>query len=402
MSILNCLYAFGEGIGFAVNLNCAGYRGHMMNKKISLFLPNLTGGGAERISVNLANELIKRGYSVDMVLLTAEGPCLALLNSEVRVINFKIKHAREGLLPLVRYFREAKPHSMIACMWPLTVLAVAASKFPGVSTRIVVAEHNTWSRSQADYSPLLRQIIRTTMYLFFPGSQGIVAVSNGAADDLANFAGIKRKSITMIYNPVSNPQTLDVHEDKDSKLTSWKTAEFRILNVGSLKTQKNQELLLRAFSILLKRTNAHLLILGDGHLRQKLEKIIAELGIKDNVSMPGFADDPRFYYQHASLFALSSDWEGLPTVLIEALEAGTPIVSTDCPSGPREILNGGQLGKLVPLGDADALASAMYESLNSKHDKAILKERAQCFSIGKATDQYIDVLFPRDSLAAST
>jgi glycosyltransferase involved in cell wall biosynthesis len=178
-------------------------------------------------------------------------------------------------------------------------------------------------------------------------------------------------------------------------LSSWQSASFRILTVGTLKEQKNHELLLYAFSKLLERVDAHLLILGEGHLRKKLEALIDDLGIRANVSMPGFINDPSPYYQNASLFVLSSDWEGLPTVLIEALAFGTPVVSTDCPSGPREILCGGQFGYLVPMSNADALATAMAESLTATHDVIALKARAQDFDIDKAVVQYEALLFKR-------
>lgn len=361
-------------------------------ERVAIFLPDLRGGGAERVSVNLANGLADRGYCVDMVLLSAAGPFLNLLRPDVRVVNLQVKQMRWALQPLIQYLRQTKPDAMLACMWPLTVFAVVARKVANVATRIIVAEHNTWSVSQAEYSPLQRFVIRKTMHFFFPSAEAVVAVSHGAADDLANFAKLVRNKVTTIYNPVIDTSNKMVLETEFLGLERWKSAPFRILTVGTLKEQKNHALLLRAFSILLKHKNAHLLILGEGHLRAKLEALIDDLGIKANVSMPGFFSDPSLYYQHASLFALSSDWEGLPTVLIEALALGTPVVSTNCPSGPREILCNGQFGRLVPVGDEEALASAMAEALNAEHDCMALQARARDFSIDMAVDKY-EILF---------
>ena len=362
-------------------------------KRVAILLPDLRGGGAERISINLANGLVDRGYVVDMVLLSATGPFLDLLRPEIRVVNLQVKRMRGVLLPLVHYLRQTKPHVMLACMWPLTVFSIIALKVARVATRIVVAEHNTWSVEQARYSLIQRFLIQKSMSFFFSSAHAVVAVSHGAANDLAIFAGLAHNKVTTIYNPVIDSSIKRFYKTEFLGQESWKSAQFKILTVGNLKEQKNHELLLRGFSILLKRVNAHLLILGEGHLRTTLETLVVELGIEANVSMPGFVNDPNPYYQHASLFALSSDWEGLPTVLIEALALGTPVVSTDCPSGPREILCDGQFGRLVPVRNAEALATAMVESLFASHDCMALKSRAQDFSISKAVDQYETLLF---------
>lgn len=368
-----------------------------MPKKISFLITDLRGGGAERITVNLANDLVERGYLVDMVLLSATGSFLEFLHPSVHIVDLKVKRMRGAILPLVRYLQNSKPDAMVAAMWPLTVVAVIARKFAFVTTQLVLAEHVTFSASRVE-SPLQKLVMRGTMRFFFPSAEAVVAVSNGAAKDLADYAGLSREKITRIYNPVIAPLVTHVDYHLDSRSAHWNTAEIKILTVGTLKEQKNHELLIRAFSILRERSNAHLLILGEGQLRANLETLIHQLGLDDYVSMPGFISDPTAYYKHADLFALSSDWEGLPTVLIEALAAGTPIVSTDCPSGPREILCDGKYGLLVPRGDAHALAKAMASSLTSRHEPDALMARAQDFTIDKAADQYLALLFPRASL----
>ena len=361
---------------------------------IALLISDLGGGGAERVIVNLANSFARRGYAVDMVLLSASGQFLVDLLPSIRVIDLKVKRLRSAIFPLVRYLHQFKPTALLACMWPLTVIALWARALAVVPTRVVVAEHTTWSRDKIASTSWGRWKVRSTMHYAFPAADGIVTVSTGAADDLARFANFDRRAITVIYNPLVGdakpPACAPIAPD------GWWTGPHRkVLAVGTLKTIKDYATLLNAFARLRHRVDARLLILGEGSCRAALEAQARQLGIETSVFMPGFVKDTSPYYQQADLHVLSSTGEGLPTVIIEALEAGTPIVSTDCPSGPREILCDGQFGRLVPVGDAAALAVAMAESLAATHDTAALKARAQDFSIDKAVDQYEALLFPQ-------
>ena len=366
-----------------------------MRKKqlLAILLPDLRGGGAERVAVNIANSFVDRGYAVDMVLLSATGEFLADLRPEIRVVDLQIKRLRWVLLPLMRYLREARPVAVLSCMWPLTIATVLARALSRVPSRLVVAEHTTWSRSELLKRWTVDWQVRTSMHYIFPHADAIVTVSQGAADDLAHFAKLDRNAITVIYNPV-------VGDEKPSANTPliptdwWTGSHRKLLAVGTLKPIKDYSTLLIALAQLRQRIDVRLLILGEGECRPDLETQARQLGIASSVFMPGFVKDLSPYYQHADLHILSSTGEGLPTVLIEAIAVGTPVVSTDCPSGPREILCDGQFGHLVPVGDANALAAAMAESLATTHDRGALKARAQDFSIDKAVDQYEKLLFP--------
>lgn len=362
--------------------------------RYSILLPNLAGGGAERVAVNLANSFIVRGYAVDIVLLSVTGELLGDLHPNIRVVDLKLKRLRWALPALVRYLRQARPQALLACMWPLTVIALWARMLSRVHTRLVVAEHTTWSRSELLQRWSVGWQIRTSMHHFFPNANGIVAVSQGAADDLARFATLERSAITVIYNPVVGNGPAPVVAPPAEPMGWCVGAHRRVLAVGTLKEIKDYGTLLNAFAALRQQVNAKLLILGEGECRAALEALVRRLGITDSVFMPGFVKDTTPYYHHADLHVLSSTGEGLPTVIIEALAAGTPVVSTDCPSGPREILCDGQFGRLVPVGDVDALAAAMLASLTSTHDRAALMARAQDFSIDKAVDQYEALQFP--------
>jgi glycosyltransferase involved in cell wall biosynthesis len=232
------------------------------------------------------------------------------------------------------------------------------------------------------------------MHYTFPSANGIVAVSNGAADDLAQFAKISRNTITVIYNPVVGDDK--INSSYPMQPLDWSVGKhFKILAVGTLAPIKDYSTLLNAVAQLRQKINARLLILGEGSCRAILEEDIKRLGLTNNVFMPGFIKDISPYYIQADLHVLSSLGEGLPTVIIEALASGTPVVSTDCPSGPREILSEGRFGQLVPVGDVSALAEAMAFSLNSTHDTPALKLRAQDFTINKAVSFYEAMLFPK-------
>lgn len=368
----------------------------MASNNIAIILPNLRGGGAERVAVNLANRFIQRGYAVDMVLLSAEGDFLPDLHSEVRVVDLQSPRMRWMLFPLIRYLRQARPAAVLACMWPLTITVVLARLLSFVPMRLVLAEHTTWSRSELLACPTVEWQVRTSMHWLFPGADGIVTVSQGAADDLARFANLDAKSITCIYNPVVGDATPPTTEPLSP--SGWWTGQHRkLLAVGTLKKIKDYPTLLKAFALLLQRVDARLLILGEGECRAALQAQILQLGIEASVFMPGFVKDISPYYQQADLHVLSSTGEGFGNVIVEALAVGTPVVSTDCPSGPREILCDGQFGHLVPVGNAAALADAMAESLAATHDTAALIARAQDFSIDKAADRYLELLFPQAS-----
>lgn len=164
-----------------------------------------------------------------------------------------------------------------------------------------------------------------------------------------------------------------------------------ILGVGRLTPAKDYPNLIRAFGLVKQQRDARLMILGEGELRPELEALVDELGLNDSVALPGFVDNPYAYMAHASVFALSSFWEGLPTVLIEAVGIGTPVVSTDCKSGPREILDGGKYGILVPVQDSDALASGILDAMESPR-RPLPDEVALQYQPDAVVDRYLEIM----------
>jgi glycosyltransferase involved in cell wall biosynthesis len=279
---------------------------------------------------------------------------------------------------------------MQVSMWPLTAIAVAARVLAPARTRLMLVDHAALSRQYP--KGMRRQLLRWTTRLLYPLADVRALVSCGAADDLARLSGIRRESIEVVYNPLQLGHMSGTSEAVEAL---WGDVGERILSVGTLKEEKNHALLLDAFALLLrKRPSARLMIVGEGSLRSELESRAASLGIADQVVMPGFAIDPAPYYASAQLFVLSSDYEGLPVVLVEALNAGLRVVSTDCLSGPREILEGGRFGTLVPCADPTALSDAMNLALTITVNRDQLRSRAQELAGAASIARYSDIMLP--------
>lgn len=359
-------------------------------KRLALFLPDMRGGGAERVGLRLVEDFLDAGHEVDLVLLQKEGELLTLLPPGVQVFDLGARRVRNGILPLVRYFRSRRPHAMQISMWPLTIIGILAHRLARSSARIVTSDHAALSKHFPPSRPIVFKSLTWSVRLFYPLADARILVARDAADDLARISGIDRGSIEVVYNPVAEPPA-DLKSTPHVELL-WDGAERRIITVGSLKAQKNHRLLIRSFARAFAGKPVKLMILGQGELEQELEGLTGQLGVADQVLFPGFTTDPWPFYASADLFALSSDYEGYPLVLIEALRSGLPIVSTDCESGPREILDGGRYGALVPVGDEAALADAMTDALLRRHDPDALRARAEALSGQSTSDRYLELM----------
>ena len=337
--------------------------------------------------VNLVQGIVQRGEPVDLALAVADGVFLDQLPRQVRVVDLRARRLMGSLVPLIRYLRRERPRVLISSMSHANLVALWAVKLAGTGTPVMATVHNTMSESTGSNGGLERRLLRT----FYPWATWIVAVSRGAADDLARTTGVPRSRVEVVYNPVITPAILALARHAPDHPWYAPGGPPVILGVGRLTRQKDFFTLVRAFAELRRRRCARLIILGDGEDRPGLEGLVAELGVHDDVSLPGFRDDAPAYMARSALFVLPSAWEGLPTVLIEALAVGTPVVSTDCPSGPREILQEGRLGALVPVGDAPALASAMERALDHT-DPPLPAEALTPFTLDAAVDHYLRLI----------
>jgi glycosyltransferase involved in cell wall biosynthesis len=358
---------------------------------IAFFLPTLCGGGAERVAVNLAEGMASRGHAVDLVVAKAEGELTGQVPAAVRLVDLKAGRVLRSLRPLASYLRRERPRVVLSSMGHANVVSLWASRLAGRGTPIVVTVHNTMSHSGREQGAAGARAWAWLMRTFYPWAAEIVAVSEGAADDLARTTGLPRKRVRVIYNPVITSALLARAARAPEHPWFAPGQPPVILGVGRLTRQKNFALLLRAFAIVRRAREARLMILGEGEQRPELEALAAELGVAADVALPGFRDDAAACMAAAGAFALSSAWEGLPTVLIEALAAGARVVSTDCPSGPREILQNGRLGTLVPVGDADKLARALLDTLE-RPPAPVAAEALAPFMSGAAVDRYLSLI----------
>jgi glycosyltransferase involved in cell wall biosynthesis len=390
-----------------------------------LLLPSLDAGGVARSLLELAEGFRDAGHTVDLLPCRAHGAHAERIPAGVRLVELRPvgmfasrlrllrldpgglrAMARPVLLPfkpafaqryvedLARYLRSVRPAVLIAANTPANLLALWARQQAGVGTRVVVSEHTQLS-VQARRSRRWRwRHVGPLVARVYPQANAVIAVSDGVAEDLARVAGLPRGSIHTVYNPVVGPDLR--RQARQPAPHPWLAdgAAPVIVAAGRLKPQKNFPLLLRAFARLRQRRPARLLIMGEGKQRRELESLTRQLDIADDVAMPGYVSNPYAAFTHAALFVLSSDWEGLPTVLIEALACGCPVVATDCPSGPAEILADGRFGELVPPGDVDALASAMARTLERPAPTETLRARGADFSLERSVARYLDLALP--------
>jgi glycosyltransferase involved in cell wall biosynthesis len=358
---------------------------------IAIYLPSLHGGGAERAMVTLANGFADRGLKVDLVLACAEGPYLAEVSPVVRVVDLQSSRVLASLPGLVRYLRRERPRTMLSALSHANVVAIMARMLSRITVRLVISERSNLSRSSSKPQNWRAWIMLPLMRMSYRKAGGVVAVSRGVADDLAKTINLPRDRISVIYNPVVTSELIEKSRAPLEHPWLSKGNPPVILGVGRLTRAKDFTTLIHAFARVRAVHDCRLVILGEGELRQELEALVQTLGVQDSVQLPGFAENPFAWMSRVRLFVLSSRWEGLPNVLIQAMACGAAVVSTDCPSGPNEILEGGKWGKLVPVGDIEALTKAILENLQVPN-RVNSAKRAIFFNVENAVNGYLNLL----------
>lgn len=351
---------------------------------IGFFIPSMRGGGAERIFVNLANGLSKKGFKVGLVLAQKEGPYLKDISNNVNIVDLKSSRIIKSLFPLTKYLKKESPDVLISTLTHVNLISIGAKIISKSSAKLLI-------RQAINYripSNKVRLVLERNL---FKRADHVIAVSNGVKDSLVEKLGIPDKKIRVIYNPVFKQEIIDKSKESVNH-PFFKENQKIILGVGRLSRQKDFTTLIKAFNRI-KTDSIKLIILGEGRDREELEKLLTEMGLEKYVSMPGFVENPYAYMAKADVFVLSSKIEGFANVLVEALSCGTNIVSTDCPSSPDEILEGGKYGRLVPVGDVEKLAEAIIASLANPLDKEILLNRARMFSAERAVEEYIKIFY---------
>lgn len=359
---------------------------------IGLLIATLDGGGAERMLVQLANALVSRKVPVSLYLVNKKGPFLNDVSDKVQLIDLKAKHGVKSVFfDLRKILKTSRPDIIISTQPHVsTVLGLAGIGLPNKPT-LVFREANTPSIKYSNYGVLAR----TAYKIGYSFADHYIAVSEGVKQDMISYYGMDPATVTRIYNPLVNHTIFE--KTKEPVDHPWIKGGYKIImTMGRMVPQKDHITLLHAFSILKKTMDVKLMIMGDteqdpvyaGRVRGQISK----LGLQDSVELAGFKSNPFKYLSKASLFVLSSEYEGLPGSLVQAMACGCPVVSTDCPSGPAEILEDGKYGKLVSVGDAEQLALAMADSLNRQHQIVKIKKRADNFSIEESVDQHLSLI----------
>lgn len=364
-------------------------------------LPNLQGGGAERVAINLGNDWLNRGFDVEFALMSRTGEFLPLVSGGITIHDMRAPRIRDVFLRLYSYLRNKRPDVTLVHMWPLTSVGVFAWLLAGRPGKLFVCEHVGLTNHVERDLKISLGIVKFSLCFTHRFASGVVGVSQGAAADLAKFAALPYDKIAVIHNPIVTP-TLASRPVRAAAVDLerlWGGCfKHYLVSVGTLKKQKNHKLLLEAFSDVCGELDAGLVILGEGGERVALEQQITHLGLNHRVFLSGFHPNPTPWLQAANLFVLSSDFEGFANVLAESLACGLPVLSTNCPHGPEEILSGGRYGILVPVGDRVALANGIRSGLSRPWDSKTLQHRALDFSIPKKSLEYLTLFgFPTRS-----
>lgn len=361
--------------------------------RVTLFIPSLNGGGAERVMVSLANGLAAKGLNVDLVLAREAGVYLSDVSREVRIVDLGVRRTLEAFWPLARYLRNERPACLVSAMNYVNVIASWASRIAGVPTRLILTEHANLGQLLSDSSRGMAWCLPRLMRPAYARADAIIAVSDGVASDLAKILRCDPKRIHTRHNPIdTGALAIKASEPLDHPWFAHGEPPV-VIAAGRLSPEKDFPTLIQAFSMLHARRPARLVILGEGAQRQPLESLIGDLDCRDDILLAGFQANPYKWMSRAGVFVLSSRWEGFGNVLVEAMACGTPVVSTACPSGPEEILGQGRWGRLVAVGDATALANAIEKTLDDTEPPEV-ELRAQDFSVDRIVDAYLPLLLP--------
>ena len=363
--------------------------------KIAFFIPNLEMAGAERVTVNVLNCLNKNRYDPSIILAKKEGYFVKDLDKNIQVSDFKTYSYIKIFFKLVEFFKRDKPDIFVSVFPVFSILSIFAKIFSGSAAKTIIIEHRIFSGTGIYAKTFFGKIILTFLFpllmkVLYKNSSAIICVSIGVADDMLKITGLKDR-IKVIYNPVIDAKVYSL-ACEPINYPSILGNDAIILAVGRLVEAKDYPNLLNAFSLVNNYKKVRLLILGDGKELKKLTGLSNSLGIAEKVEFLGFQINPYKFMSKADVFVLSSLYEGFGNVIVEAMACGTPVVSTDCKSGPNEIIEDGKNGLLVPVQNPKALAEAILKLLNSKELREKFseagKKHAEDFTIERKTKEY--------------
>ena len=374
---------------------------YQSKSNLTILIPHLYMGGAEKVTVNLIKALEIQGVNIDLLLLTqkdlktreANNLIAKQFTDNVNIIYMPSYRAMGSLPWLFSYMKKKEPTSFLSVLDNMNTLTIITSILNRNKHKIFLTIHNNISNELKLKSNFKQVVISYFVKYIYKHARKIITVSNGISDNLVFNYKIPQNCIKTIYNPIITPDiAVKAKEDCPHPWLNTPTKPV-ILAVGSFRPQKDFPTLIKAFSIVRKQMDVRLIILGEGTLRKELESMIKALNIEDSVSLPGFSDNVYSFMAKANLFVLSSKTEALPTVLIEALACNTPVISTDCEYGPREILENGKFGTLVKPGNCREMANAICNFLKKeKGNIDIDKSKLEKYSDNYAASEYMKIL----------
>jgi glycosyltransferase involved in cell wall biosynthesis len=364
------------------------------NPDLAIFVASLFHGGVGKMRVHLMNEFARRGVRMDLLLAERDSPYMDRLDKSIRVVDMPTSNAVTGVPFLATYLFRNRPRVLLAQRLRVNALALRAKALAGGDTKVFVTANTHMTTEIQALKPAKRPHHLALLRKYFPRNDGIISVSAGVAEDLAGLLGWPWPTprIQLAPNPVVTPELYALAAEPLDHPWLAPGQPPVILGVGRLEPQKDFPTLLKAFAQVRRQRPCRLVILGEGKLREELQRLATELGIAADVEMPGFVANPYAWMARAALFVLSSLWEGSPNGLTEALAVGVPLVATNCPSGPFEILEGGRWGPLVPMGDPAGLAVAMLATLEHPPAREDLQQAAQRYTLDNSATRYLEIM----------
>ncbi len=362
--------------------------------RICIFIATFGDGGVERMLVNLARGLDHLGTQVDFIVKDARIPYIDKLPASVKLIEFGQAKRRQRIRQLLAYLDENRPDVLISAKGKDDLVALHAKGQTTAPTRFFLRPGTAVSeRLRArNANWVKRWRTHRRMRWLYRHTDGVIAVSNGVAEEIIGATGVDPAKVKVVRNPNITPELYDLAAAPLNHPWFAPGEDPVMLGIGGLRLQKDFPSLLRAFARVNQQRPARLMILGQGHQHDELIGLAKSLGVADRVALPGFVDNPYAYLSRAALFVLSSLWEGSPNVVTESLALGTPVVATDCRSGPNEITQQGRYGQLVPVGDVPALADAILETLANPPESEWLKGAVQEYTMEKSAARYLEAL----------
>lgn len=354
-----------------------------------VFMADLHGGGAERVMVQIAAGFAARGVVVDLVLANAVGPYLDEVPASVRIVDFGRRRVTQAIRPFAQYLRRERPEVVFTTLQHTAFAAAVARGVAAVPTLLILREATTPSRRRIAPFDVKSRLVGASMRAVYAAADGVVAVSEGVADDLRRSRGVSDHKLWTLYSPLVTPDVAAKARLEPDHPWFRDGEPPVVLGVGSLLPHKGYRTLLDAFAKARARSDLRLVVLGEGSQRGELEAHATSLGIAEHVDFAGFRVNPFAFMARAAVFVLSSEREGLPGALVQAMACGCAVVATDCPSGPAEILEDGAYGSLVPVGDAEAMANAILASVAVPPDARRLRLRADRFASERVIDDHL-------------